>query len=171
MWFLKCVENKMCWHCMKRRREIIQDIIVDLRFICWSCCHIYPKVKDPKRKHSVTNSADYYVTTVFNKVSILGPKLSLALEERSKAELPGGVSLVLNLMQRAIPSQDKEAIEQFSPRCSPERHSPLPEWLIFPLNRCQVWQDWRSWNKNVLCLFCWMLLGGWGMVCSMCARN
>lgn len=95
-------------------------------------------MKYPKRKHSVTNSADYYVTTVFNKVSILGPKLSLALEERSKAELPGGVSLVLNLMQRAIPSQDKEAIEQFSPRCSPERHSPLPEWLTFPLNRCQV---------------------------------
>lgn len=32
----------------------------------------------------MTNSAVYCVTTVFNKVSILGSKLSLALEERSQ---------------------------------------------------------------------------------------
>lgn len=39
-------------------------------------------------------------------------------------------------MERAILSQDKEAIEQFSPRCFPERHSPdFPEWLTFPLKQ------------------------------------
>lgn len=43
----------------------------------------------------MTNSAVYCVTTVFNKLSILGSKLSLALEERSK-RVPMGVSLVLN---------------------------------------------------------------------------
>lgn len=83
----------------------------------------------------MTNSAVYCVTSVFNKLSILGSKLSLALEERSKTEFPWGVSLVQSLMERAIPSQDKEAIQHFSPRCFPEGHSPFPEWLIFPLKQ------------------------------------
>lgn len=67
------------------------------------------------------------VTTVFNKLSNLGSKLSIALEES------WDVSLVLNLMERVIPL--REAIEKFSLRCFPEGNSPFSECLILPLKQ------------------------------------
>lgn len=109
------------------------NMLICLSYLAWR--------EISQEKHSVTNSAVYCVTTVFNKLSILGSKLSLALEER---RVPMGVSLVLNWMGRAIVSQDKEAIEQFSPRCFPERHFPFPEWLTFPLKQMPGEGRWRS---------------------------
>lgn len=109
------------------------------------------------------------VTTVFNKLSNLGSKLSLALEES------WDVSLVLNLMERVIPLQ--EAIEKFSLRCFPEGNSPFFRVLnISSEADARWWHEWRSWKNNVFCLFCgccviFSLQGCCGMVCSVCAWN
>lgn len=125
-------------------------------------------MKYPKRKHSVATSAVYCVTVVFNKLSILGSKLSIALEERSKTEFPWGVSLVLNLMESAIPRQDKDAIKQFSPRCFPGRHSSFPEWLIFPLKQMPGRSMTEEAERIMFCVYsagsC-MVVGEWSAPC------
>lgn len=122
---------------MRRGREILQEIVDIFEILRYIDLLVIFTLKWNIPKENTqwqTVLLVYCVTTVFNKLSILGSKLSLALEERSKTKFPWGLSLlVLNLMERAIPRQ--EAIESFSFRCFQERNSPFSEWLIFPLKQ------------------------------------
>lgn len=71
-------------------------------------------------------------------------------------------------MERAILSQDKEAIEQFSPRCFPERHSPFPEWLALPLKQMpggSMTEEAERIMFSVCSAGCCMVVGEWSAPC------
>lgn len=73
-------------------------------------------------------------------------------------------------MERDIPSQDKEAINQFLPRCFPERHSPFPEWLISPLEQMPGGSMTEEAERIMFCVcsagYC-MVVGEWSAPCVL----
>lgn len=81
---------------MRRGREILHDTVDRFEILKYvDLLVIFSLKRNIPRETLSDKQSVYCVTTVFNKLSILGFKLSLALEERSK-RVPMGVSLVLN---------------------------------------------------------------------------